>query len=154
MHQAFAEEGATQCGFCTPGFIVSLTGFCMSEKQPSYESAIDAMNGNICRCTGYKSIERAAAHINTQMQERKGSEALQYAVDQQMIPAYFLDVKERLKQIPPEVEITAQPTNAKFLGGGTDLYVQQHDTIVDEKANYLFDNRSLKGILQNGQSCI
>ena len=70
MQQAFTEEGATQCGFCTPGFIVSLAGFCISEKEPSYSNAIDSVNGNICRCTGYKSIERAAATINEKMQDR------------------------------------------------------------------------------------
>src|SRR5437868_4050400 len=67
VQQAFSDEGATQCGFCTPGFIVSLAGFCISDKELSHSNAIDAMNGNICRCTGYKSIERAAAIINEKM---------------------------------------------------------------------------------------
>ena len=57
---AMADEGATQCGFCTPGFVVSLAGFCLSYKS---ENAIAAVDGNICRCTGYKSIERAANRI-------------------------------------------------------------------------------------------
>ena len=59
---AMADEGATQCGFCTPGFVVSLAGFCLSNKS---ENAIAAVDGNICRCTGYKSIERAANKITT-----------------------------------------------------------------------------------------
>src|SRR5689334_13441890 len=53
VQQAMADCGATQCGFCTPGFVMSLAGFCLSNKKPSYENAIAAVDGNICRCTGY-----------------------------------------------------------------------------------------------------
>ena len=56
VQQAMADCGATQCGFCTPGFVVSLAGFCLSDKKPSAENAVAAVDGNICRCTGYKSI--------------------------------------------------------------------------------------------------
>ncbi|MEO6404405.1 MAG: 2Fe-2S iron-sulfur cluster-binding protein, partial [Ferruginibacter sp.] len=90
---AFAAEGATQCGFCTPGFIVSLTGFCMNEGDHNYNAAIDSMNGNICRCTGYKSIERAAKKITDGLQQTQ-EPALQYAIDQNFIPAYFSGIKE------------------------------------------------------------
>ncbi|MEP7164517.1 MAG: FAD binding domain-containing protein [Ferruginibacter sp.] len=154
MQEAFAAEGATQCGFCTPGFIVSLAGFCISEKEPSYPKAIDAMNGNICRCTGYKSIERAAATVNEKMQERANRDPLQFAVDNKMIPAYFLEIKERLQKIQvPQIQHGKNGTAAKFLGGGTDLYVQQHDTIVDEQIEFLFDKPALKGISQTGNTC-
>ena len=154
MQQAFAEEGATQCGFCTPGFIVSLAGFCISDKEPSYSNAIDAVNGNICRCTGYKSIERAAATLNEKMQQRNNQEALQFAVDNKMIPSYFLEIGSRLKKLLSDQPV--QNTNevtGKHLGGGTDLYVQQHDTIVDEQINFLFDKTSLKGISQHTNTC-
>ena len=63
VQSAIAEMNATQCGFCTPGFIVSLTGFTMSREKPSPRKAVEAISGNICRCTGYKSIERASDHI-------------------------------------------------------------------------------------------
>ncbi|HLZ90009.1 MAG TPA: 2Fe-2S iron-sulfur cluster-binding protein, partial [Puia sp.] len=59
LQQAICDEGGTQCGFCTPGFIVSMAGFCLSDKAPTHAAAIAAVDGNICRCTGYKSIERA-----------------------------------------------------------------------------------------------
>ena len=54
IQQALADEGATQCGFCTPGFVVSLAGFCLSDKKATVENAIAAIDGNICRCTGSK----------------------------------------------------------------------------------------------------
>lgn len=155
IQQAFAEEGATQCGFCTPGFVVSLAGFCINDKEPSYKNAIDTMNGNICRCTGYKSIERAAACVNNKMQLRKGQDALQFAVEQKMIPAYFLDIKDRLQNINlPTNGQTVHEANTKYLGGGTDLYVQQHDTIVSEQIDFLFNRQSLKGITQTGNICV
>ena len=56
IQQAMVDESATQCGFCTPGFVMSLAGFCLSEKEPSCQNAIAAVDGNICRCTGYHNI--------------------------------------------------------------------------------------------------
>ena len=155
VQQAFADEGATQCGFCTPGFIVSLTGFCLGEQEPVHADAINAMNGNICRCTGYKSIERAAANINNKMQERKGRDAIGYAIEQHIIPAYFSGIKERLgKIIDSGIEKAGQDNQARFLSGGTDLYVQMHDSIAEEPLAFMFDNPALKGIAQEGNTCI
>lgn len=153
MQEAFTEEGATQCGFCTPGFIVSLAGFCINEKEPSYSNAIDSVNGNICRCTGYKSIERAAATINERMQQRKETDALQFAVDNKMIPPYFLGIKERLQKMSLPSNGKDNSGKVKYLGGGTDLYVQQHDTIVHEEIDFLFDKQHLNGIFKNGNVC-
>lgn len=47
VQEAMAVEGATQCGFCTPGFVVSLTGFCLNTTRPSLENARSAIDGNI-----------------------------------------------------------------------------------------------------------
>jgi xanthine dehydrogenase small subunit len=73
VQQAISDESATQCGFCTPGFVVSLAGFCLSETERGYDAAIASINGNICRCTGYKAIERAAAKV-AELMEKKGAE--------------------------------------------------------------------------------
>ena len=154
VQQAFADEGATQCGFCTPGFIVSLAGFCVNETEPSFSGAIDAVNGNICRCTGYKSIERAAAAINRIMQQRNGIDALQFAADNNMVPAFFLGIKDRLLNIRGSKAGTAAVRKeAKILAGGTDIYVQQHDTIAGEDIEFLYDISLLKGITKEGNTC-
>lgn len=159
VQQTFSDEGATQCGFCTPGFIVSLAGFCMSSESPSYEKAIDSVNGNICRCTGYKSIERAAQKINDLMSVRGKKPALQFAVEHNIIPEYFLGIEERLKAFLRELEsesllgVTHSQAPVKFLGGGTDLYVQQHDTMPYEEISFLYDEKELKGIVQKGNEC-
>lgn len=153
VQQAFSDEAATQCGFCTPGFIVSLTGFCMRNEKPDYEKAIDSLNGNICRCTGYKSIERAAGIINNQLQQRKDEDVLEYAVKNNMIPDYFLDIKSRLEKLPSEKSKQKPGTITKRLGGGTDLYVQQHDTMEHEQIDFLLDKKSLNGIKTKGSVC-
>ena len=150
VQQAFADEGATQCGFCTPGFIVSLAGFCMSEKDPGYENAIESINGNICRCTGYKSIERAAERINTLLQKREKQDALSFAIENGIIPGYFSGIHEKLEKLNAVEKEAAVPGN-KFLAGGTDLYVQQHDSMPYEKINFLYGRDDLKGIIQKGE---
>ena len=61
VQSAMVDESGTQCGFCTVGFVMSLTNFCIDDNAKKIEMAISAIDGNICRCTGYKSIERAAA---------------------------------------------------------------------------------------------
>lgn len=155
IQQCFAEEGATQCGFCTPGFMVSLAGLTLSGKMATAEAAIDAVNGNICRCTGYKSIERATAKIAHKLSERKQEEVIAFAVANNFLPAYFANIKERLLHLDPPV-INAPKQNGsllKFLGGGTDLYVQQHDTMHQEEIDFMFDKSELNGIKQVGNRC-
>lgn len=154
VQQAFADEGATQCGFCTPGFIVSLTGHCMDPHANTYDDAVAAMNGNICRCTGYKSIQRAAARITDMLQDRKEEEAIDFAIRNGMIPSYFKDIPGRLKHL--HEEIRQRPLvfgNTVRMGGGTDLYVQRHDTIVGEDVEFLFDRTELRQIRVEGNRC-
>ncbi|MBD3853676.1 MAG: 2Fe-2S iron-sulfur cluster binding domain-containing protein, partial [Acidobacteria bacterium] len=61
FQSALDAEGASQCGFCTPGFVVSFAGFLLAAERWDVQVAIEAVAGNICRCTGYASIVRAMA---------------------------------------------------------------------------------------------
>jgi carbon-monoxide dehydrogenase small subunit len=67
IQEAFAEEGAAQCGFCTPGFIIRAYAFLQEKPAPSEEEVRAALGGNICRCTGYvkpvAAVLRAAAML-------------------------------------------------------------------------------------------
>ena len=56
LQSAFLEHGAAQCGFCTPGMLVTATALLRDEPAPSAEQVRDALAGNICRCTGYVKI--------------------------------------------------------------------------------------------------
>ena len=59
----FIKEGASQCGFCTPGFIVSLTGYLINNQTYEIDKALNSIAGNICRCTGYTSIKRSVNDV-------------------------------------------------------------------------------------------
>ena len=56
VQEAFAEAGAVQCGFCTPGFVVAAADLLARNPQPSDDEMREALSGNLCRCTGYAKI--------------------------------------------------------------------------------------------------
>ena len=64
IQQSFVDLAALQCGFCTPGFVMSATALLEETPHPTRDEIIDAISGNLCRCTGYarivEAIERAA----------------------------------------------------------------------------------------------
>jgi aerobic carbon-monoxide dehydrogenase small subunit len=59
VQRAFVEHGATQCGFCTPGFVVTATALLNAHPHPSRDEIERAISGNLCRCTGYTKIVEA-----------------------------------------------------------------------------------------------
>ena len=69
LQEAFMKHGAVQCGYCTPGFLMSARAFLNDNPHPTRNEIVDALRGNICRCTGYKKIidavEDAAAQSAT-----------------------------------------------------------------------------------------
>ena len=60
IQQAFHEAHGMQCGFCTPGFVMSLTALLRSTPDADDEEILDSLSGNLCRCTGYVNIIEAA----------------------------------------------------------------------------------------------
>ena len=59
VQQAFLDEGAMQCGYCTPGMILRTVALLESNSKPTETQIIDGLNGNLCRCTGYHRIVAA-----------------------------------------------------------------------------------------------
>jgi xanthine dehydrogenase small subunit len=156
LQQAMADEGATQCGFCTPGFVMSLAGFCLSDNEATHKNAIAAIDGNICRCTGYKSIERAAGKIAEIMKERNSEEPEDFVSKHKILPEYFATIKKQLYALATQTDgerLTAPdlPTGQagsrlQTIAGGTDLYVQKHDEMTHADIRFVFNDPQLKGI--------
>ncbi|HEU5383230.1 MAG TPA: (2Fe-2S)-binding protein [Ktedonobacteraceae bacterium] len=75
IQEAFAAEGAAQCGFCTPGFIMRAYAFLQENPTPTESDVRAALAGNICRCTGYvkpvAAVLRAAAQLQQSNEEKQ-----------------------------------------------------------------------------------
>ncbi|HEB62782.1 MAG TPA: 2Fe-2S iron-sulfur cluster binding domain-containing protein, partial [Bacteroidetes bacterium] len=127
--QAIKDNFATQCGFCTPGFIMSLTGVALREQKIDYDDVINSISGNICRCTGYKSIEKAATDIQKTLQHKDLNNNIEWLIDNKFIPSYFKDIPERLKAINSGKDHIKDDV---FVGGGTDLYVRYADELSEK----------------------
>jgi carbon-monoxide dehydrogenase small subunit len=67
LQQAFLDEGGVQCGFCTPGMLISATALLAENPSPSDEEIRLALGGNLCRCTGYDGIVRAVQRAAGEM---------------------------------------------------------------------------------------
>lgn len=152
VQQAMSDNSATQCGFCTPGFVMSLAGFCLSDKAPTKENAIACIDGNICRCTGYKSIERAAAQVATSLEGRK-EDIISFVTGKNIVPEYFNSIEKKLLSFKTNNAAAGNSTK-QFVGGGTDLYVQKHDEMKDAEIDFLYGRSDLKGIRKDGDKCI
>lgn len=75
LQQAFLDEGAVQCGYCTPGMILSSKALLDRDPNPDEEAIRRALDGNKCRCTGYaaivRAVKRAAQMMGEQMEARR-----------------------------------------------------------------------------------
>jgi xanthine dehydrogenase small subunit len=166
VQQALIEEGAIQCGFCTPGMVIALTGFLLSGVSLSADDGIAALGGNICRCTGYVSIRRAVARLCEQFRdlepasEPSSSARVAALVARQVLPRYFLDIPDRLRSLieTSAAQATEEEREARspvLVAGGTDLFVTQADGLRDAELTFLSQREDLQGIrLEDDVCCI
>lgn len=150
IQQAVLDEGASQCGFCTPGIIVSLTGFFLNSPHLDYEDALDALDGNICRCTGYVSIKRA---VNALCRRYKGllesrKERIGQLIDWHILPAYFKDIPARLRKLARGKEEEAEKSagGPVVVAGATDLYIQKPDELLERPLRFIAQRKELEEI--------
>ncbi|MCG6122567.1 MAG: (2Fe-2S)-binding protein [Microvirga sp.] len=73
LQEAFYERGALQCGFCTPGMLLTAAELLAREKNPDRERIRDELSGNYCRCTGYQPIVDAIEAVGRAQMEEKSS---------------------------------------------------------------------------------
>jgi xanthine dehydrogenase small subunit len=152
VQKAFTENNATQCGFCTPGFVMSLTGHCLSGEKSDKQKAIASVSGNICRCTGYKSIEKAAADISSLIQNKSITQPVEWLVENGFLPEYFLSIPQRLSMI--ETNSHRPGKRLRVIAGGTDLMVQKADELAESDINSFHDRTEFQGIEVINGSCI
>lgn len=151
IQDSFVANAATQCGFCTPGFIMSLTAHSLSYEKSTNEKAIASVSGNICRCTGYKSIERAVSDISNLLSDKNVVNPIEWLIENRYLPEYFSSIPERLLEIKTPDNQTEG--NGIIISGGTDLMVQKHDELVDLDLNLYQNRKDLKGISINKGIC-
>lgn len=125
IQSAFVNEGASQCGFCTPGFIISFTAYLINTRNFNLNDAVNSVAGNICRCTGYHSIMRSIKSVG----ENLIKVDYEHLIEQGIIPEYF-------KIIPQRLQTLSQPNNRlddydKVISGGTDLFVQVPENMLN-----------------------
>jgi len=152
LQHAFVDEGASQCGFCTPGFLMSLTGYFLSNDIYSASEAINSLDGNICRCTGYASIKRSVGIVTAEINAKGKDSNLDTLVTSKILPDYFLAIPERLSAIKSLPNLV---TGNVVISGGTDLFVQQWENLLSNDVRFLEQDESTKSIwIDNGHCFI
>ena len=168
IQQAMVEEGATQCGFCTPGFIVSITGFLLTSPMLSMEDAQAAIEGNICRCTGYlpiiRAVERALDSLGDRIAGGSDSvpaERVRHLVRARVLPQLFLEAPGLLGRIAREQPRATDPARGlsedhgaldTIVAGGTDLFVQRREELRDAELSLLSRRPELSGVQMDGST--
>ncbi len=148
VQQAMVDAYGSQCGFCTPGFVVSLSGHLLSNKKMTKEGIIESIDGNICRCTGYKSIERATQKIVEKLETEFDNISIDGLIKKGYIPDYFKNIAARLNEIQP---VSKKIKNGVKLGGGSDLYVQRPYEMYEQESVAVYDQSELNQInIENG----
>ncbi len=150
LQEAMVDEGGTQCGFCTPGFIVSLEGYFIANENVNTQDAVESIDGNICRCTGYAGIKRSAERMVRLIisNQGEGKNYLEKLVDLKLIPEYFLTVPQRLKKISLNKKRNgANGRHPDYLvSGGTDIYVQKWEAMLDSNIKLISGEKRYSGI--------
>jgi xanthine dehydrogenase small subunit len=127
VQQAMVDHHASQCGFCTPGFVMSLATMHMAGETPDRAGIVDALAGNLCRCTGYRPILDAASAALGPARLNDHTAALREQLDALGTDEETLDCTGAGRRfVAPRslAELTgilAREPSALILGGGTDV---------------------------------
>lgn len=148
LQAQFIDEGGTQCGFCTPGFIMSLTNYFINHIRYNVDDAIASLDGNICRCTGYVGIKRAVQNTIIYLDGANSSNynPVNHLIAKKILPPYFSELPKKLKQLQNNKGSSLKQNEKKsnIVSGGTDLYVQKWESLLEEENNFVSEDTGLK----------
>ena len=137
LQMAFSKEYASQCGYCTPGFIMSGVSLINSGKVINNDTINDAISGNLCRCTGYSPIIKAIKSVSDRKTKLKKVEIINKEKKVRFGNITYLK-PNNLKELKDYLEINS----FQFIAGGTDLNLQR--PIINEKENNIICLSSIK----------
>ena len=155
IQQALVDNGAIQCGFCTPGLVIALTGFFLNSATADEDAAIEAIGGNLCRCTGYAGIKRAIGQLCRQFDLSRSplENRISDLIDWKIVPAYFSGIADRLAQCAAATDTqTSEP--AVLVAGGTDLFVQRPEQLLSQTLYFLKADTSAPPVRCEQNDCI
>lgn len=155
IQEEFVSALATQCGFCTPGFIVSLTGYLLNNKTYSVENAINAIAGNICRCTGYGSIKRALKSLFKKIKLSANKDHINQLIENKILPEYFESIRLQLVLLRDKFQRVMEDYDSSkiIIAGGTDLYVQQGEKLDSVSPHFITNEMSKRIFINDGKLC-
>jgi len=150
VQKLIIDNSASQCGYCTPGIVLSMTGFCFMSEEISYDAIIDALDGNICRCTGYASIRNAGRSLIDNLkandyEKTAKKDRLQKLIEMNIIPSYFAEIPEKLKKIGNRSNINISDETL-IVVGATDLFVQKPEALENQKLYFMSERKDLEYI--------
>lgn len=156
IQQALVDAGAIQCGYCTPGLVLALTGYFVNAAQVEPAAACDAVAGNLCRCTGYAGIKRAIDRLCRRLKPAPPDQklSLRHGISQGVVPAYFEQIETQLAALPPGTSVLAKQRQSVPVAGGTDLFVQQPEQMLRQPLQFVKQGAAMAGIEMDGQACV
>lgn len=129
VQQAMMDHHGSQCGFCTPGFVMSLFALYLREPAPTRERVMEALSGNLCRCTGYRPIIEAGVQMGgytaparwsrsacTDLSRCDGLRAIRRRKESLRLPGFF--APRSVDELAAELETSP---GSLVLAGGTDI---------------------------------
>ena len=134
VQQEMVNHNGSQCGYCTPGVVMSLFGLYKNHQGPQREVIEDALTGNLCRCTGYRAIIEAAEHACSCVDDDKFKHheanivGLLNEINQNSAPIEILTLSQHYYkplQLADAIALRKQHPSAVIIGGATDTALRQ-----------------------------
>jgi xanthine dehydrogenase small subunit len=146
--RAFLEENASQCGFCSPGFVIALSAWLAGTAHPDLAGAMMAVDGNLCRCTGYGAIRRAAERLAFEFRElpEDAESRLKFLAEKAVLPRSVLTFLECGRVEGGAATQSRRGMADVAIGGGTDYFVRNPYPEPDFKPLLLRSTPGMTGI--------